>query len=226
VTRIGIIDRRRIIKRDAISAYGTVLRDEGKRSARLLIEGKFVGEEATKGITSLRTKYKKGEPLTLISSMSFLSNIHKVLIEDIQIQTSYAVQLAYNYQLILREYVETVPAKDGPPPSQKGDALQQVNSQATNTLQEMKQDSAGVLQDAQALEGLTSKAGGDIEKLKQASSDALQKAKALEEIGSQAVDAFQNLDNDNLTPSQKAEALQQVGLKAADAKKEIEEEYF
>ena len=65
VSRIGIIDKRRIIKHDALSAYGTILRDEGKPSARLLIEGKFVGEEATKGIASLRTKYKKGEPLTL-----------------------------------------------------------------------------------------------------------------------------------------------------------------
>ena len=53
VKRIGIIDDRRIIKHSVPGGYGTVIEDRGKESARLLIEGQFVGEEAMNGITSL-----------------------------------------------------------------------------------------------------------------------------------------------------------------------------
>ena len=108
VTRIGTIDRRRIIKHDASAVYGTIVDDQGKASARLLIEGRFVGEDAMNGMSSLRTKYKKGEPINLVSDITLLSSINKVMIEELRIQMSSSVQLSYEYQMILREYVETV----------------------------------------------------------------------------------------------------------------------
>ena len=196
VTRIGTIDRRRIIKHDASAVYGTIVDDQGKASARLLIEGRFVGDDAMTGMSSLRTKYKKGEPINLVSDITLLSSINKVMIEELRIQMSSSVQLSYEYQLILREYVETVKKQSAIAPPQKAQAAAAVGSQAADALQELKQDASA----------------------------ALQKAQSLAEVGAQAVGAFKDLGSNKLTPSQKAQALQEVGSQASQSLKEIEED--
>ena len=142
VSRIGTIDRRRIIKHDASAVYGTIVDDQGKASARLLIEGRFVGDDAMNGMSSLRTKYKKGEPIDLVSDITLLSSINKVMIEELRIQMSSSVQLSYEYQMILREYVETVKKQGATAPPQKAQALAAVGSQAAGALQELKQDAS------------------------------------------------------------------------------------
>ena len=196
VSRIGTIDRRRIIKHDASAVYGTIVNDQGKASARLLIEGRFVGDDAMNGMSSLRTKYKKGEPIDLVSDITLLSSINKVMIEELRIQMTSSVQLSYEYQMILREYVETVKKQGATAPPQKAQALAAVGSQAAGALQELKQDASA----------------------------AAQKAQSLKEAGAQAVGAFEDLRSNKLTPSQKAQALQEVGSQASQALKEIEED--
>ena len=196
VSKIGTIDRRRIIKHDASAVYGTIVDDQGKASARLLIEGRFVGEDAMNGMSSLRTKYKKGEPINLVSDITLLSSINKVMIEELRIQMSSSVQLSYEYQMILREYVETVKKQSATAPTQKAQALAAVGSQAADTLQELKQDVSA----------------------------ASQKAQSLAEIGAQAVGAFKDLGSNKLTPSQKAQAIQEVSSQASQALKEIKED--
>jgi hypothetical protein len=196
VTRIGTIDRRRIIKHDASAVYGTIVDDQGKASARLMIEGRFVGDDAMNGMSSLRTKYKKGEPINLVSDITLLSSINKVMIEELRIQMSSSGQLSYEYQMILREYVETVKKQSAKAPPQKAQALAAVGSQAADALQELKQDASA----------------------------ALQKAQSLAEVGAQAVGAFKDLGSNKLTPSQKAQALQEVGSQASQALKEVEED--
>ena len=123
MTRIGTIDRRRIIKHDASAVYGTIVDDQGKASARLMIEGRFVGDDAMNGMSSLRNKYKKGEPINLVSDITLLSSINKVMIEELRIQMSSSGQLSYEYQMILREYVETVKKQSAIAPPQKAQAL-------------------------------------------------------------------------------------------------------
>ena len=196
VSRIGTIDRRRIIKHDASAVYGTIVDDQGKASARLLIEGRFVGDDAMNGMSSLRTKYKKGEPIDLVSDITLLSSINKVMIEELRIQMTSSVQLSYEYQMILREYVETVKKQGATAPPQKAQALAAVGSQAAGALQELKQDASA----------------------------AVQKAQSLKEVGAQAVGAFEDLRSNKLTPSQKAQALQEVGSQASQALREIEED--
>jgi len=196
VSKIGTIDRRRIIKHDASAVYGTIVDDQGKASAMLLIEGRFVGEDAMSGMSSLRTKYKKGEPINLVSDITLLSSINKVMIEELRIHMSSSVQLSYEYQMILREYVETVKKQSATAPPQKAQALAAVGSQAADTLQELKQDA----------------------------STALQKAQSMAEIGAQAVEAFKDLGSNKLTPSQKAQAIQEVSSQASQALKEIKED--
>ena len=196
VSKIGTIDRRRIIKHDASAVYGTIVDDQGKASARLLIEGRFVGDDAMNGISSLRIKYKKGEPIDLVSDITLLSSINKVMIEELRIEMSSSVQLSYEYQMILREYVETVKKQGATAPPQKAQALAAVGSQAAGALQELEQDASA----------------------------AVQKAQSLKEVGAQAVGAFEDLRSNKLTPSQKAQALQEVGSQASQALREIEED--
>jgi len=224
VSRIGTIDRRRIIKHDASAVYGTIVDDQGKASARLLIEGRFVGEDAMNGMSSLRIKYKKGEPINLVSDITLLSSINKVMIEELRIQMSSSVQLSYEYQMILREYVETVKKQSAIAPPQKAQALAAVGSQAADALQESKQDASAALQKAQSLQEGASQAADALQESKQDASAALQKAQSLAEVGAQAVGAFKDLDSNKLTPSQKAQAIQEVGSQASQALKEIEED--
>jgi hypothetical protein len=222
VKRIGTIDKRRIIKHDIPALYGTIVTDEGKESARLLIEGQFVGEDAMNGMSSLRKKYKKGEPLNLISDLTTLSNINKVLIENLRIQMKSSVQLSYEYEMILREYVE--PKKpSASAPSQKAQALKEVGSEATGALQELKQGSAAVSQQAGVLGQEGSKALGQLQEMEQEVSAATQKAQALREVGTQAVEALRGLDEGKKTPSQKALALAEVGSQASKVLKDLEE---
>jgi hypothetical protein len=224
VSRIGTIDRRRIIKHDASAVYGTIVDDQGKALARLLIEGRFVGEDAMNGMSSLRIKYKKGEPINLVSDITLLSSINKVMIEELRIQMSSSVQLSYEYQMILREYVETVKKQSAIAPTQKAQALAAVGSQAADALQELKQDASAALQKAQSIQEGASQAADALQELKQDASAALQKAQSLAEVGAQAVGAFKDLGSNKLTPSQKAQAIQEVGSQASQALKEIEED--
>lgn len=215
VKRIGIIDDRRIIKHSVPGGYGTVFEDRGKESARLLIEGQFVGEEAMNGITLLRKKYKKGEPLNLTSDVSLLSNINKVLIEDIRIQMSSSGQMSYDYELILREYVEPPKKPSVLPPSQKAEALKDVSSNATNVLQDLKQEAESASQELKGLGEAGSEVAGELQKLEQKASEASQKAQALVEVGSKAVQAIEGLDDGGTSPSQKAQAIAEIGSQAS-----------
>ena len=221
VKRIGIIDDRRIIKHSVPGGYGTIFEDKGKESARLLIEGQFVGEEAINGITSLRKKYKKGEPLNLTSDVTLLSNISKVLIEDIRIQMSSTIQMSYDYEMILREYVEPPKEPSVLPPSQKAEALKDVSSNATNALQELKLGAATASQELQSLGEAGSEAAGELQKLEQDVSAASQRAQSLAEVGSKAVQAIEGLDDGGTTPSQKAQAIAEVGSQASKVLKEL-----
>jgi hypothetical protein len=176
------------------------------------------------GVSILRSKYKKGEPISLVSDMSLLSNIQKVMIEDLRVQMTSTVQLSYSYQMILREYVEA--SKKQPTasaPSQKAAALQAVGTQAADTLQETQQDVAAAVQKAQAA---GAQAADTLQEMKNRASSAVQRAQEIREAGSQAINTIENLGNDNLSPSQKAEAMQEVVSKASQIKKEIEEDYF
>jgi hypothetical protein len=89
------------------------------------------------GMSSLRTKYKKGEPTNLVSDITLLPSINKAMIEELRIQMSSSVQLSYEYQLILREYVETVKKQSAIAPPQMAQALAAVASQAADALQEL-----------------------------------------------------------------------------------------
>jgi hypothetical protein len=222
VKRIGTIDKRRIVKHEIPSLYGTIVTDEGKESARLVIVGQFVGEDAMNGMSSLRKKYKKGEPVNLISDLTTLSNINKVLIEDLRIQMKSSMQLSYEYEMILREYVEPKKASASAP-SQKAQALKEVGSEAAGALQELNQGAAAAVQQAGGLGQEGPKALGGLQELEQETSAAIQEAQALKEVGMEAVGALRGLDEGNTTPSQKAQALAEVGSHAAKVFKDLEE---
>ena len=224
VTRIGTIDRRRIIKHDASAVYGTIVDDQGKASARLLIEGRFVGDDAMTGMSSLRTKYKKGEPINLVSDITLLSSINKVMIEELRIQMSSSVQLSYEYQLIL-QHVETVKKQSAIAPPQKAQALARGFLTVGRCFARTKTGCIGSAPESsistrRCLAGVRCFARTKTGCIGR----SLQKAQSLAEVGAQAVGAFKDLGSNKLTPSQKAQALQEVGSQASQALKEIEED--
>jgi hypothetical protein len=222
VKKIASLDKRRIIKYDSSAVYGTIIKDHGRISARIMIEGQFMGEESTQGMSTLRRKYKLGEPVSLVSDLTLLSGINKVMIEDLQIQISTSVQMSYDYQMILREYVETDKKQSNPPPSQKGVALSNVNSQASSALQKLKQVESGVLIPESIPESILS-AAKDLPELKQDVSTVTQKAQSLKERGEGAIALAKSIVDNKSTPSQRAQALTEVATQAKQALDEVKE---
>src|SRR4029079_2401539 len=134
IKKMATINKRRIVKHSASGLYGTIVEDAGRNATRILIQGQFIGQDALDGITTLRAKYRKGEPVNLISDVSLLSNIDKVMIDELRIHNVSTVQIAYGYEMILREFIEPPAGESAPPPSQQVVAKQEVNSQANESL--------------------------------------------------------------------------------------------
>ena len=222
VKKIASLDKRRIIKYDSSAVYGTIIKDHGRISARIMIEGQFMGEESTKGMSTLRRKYKLGEPVSLVSDLTLLSGVNKVMIEDLQIQISTSVQMSYDYQMILREYVEIDKKQSNTPPSQKGEALSKVNSQASSALQKLKQAEADALIPESIPESVLS-AAKDLPELKQDVSAVIQKAQSLKERGEGAVALAKSIVDNKSTPSQRAQASAEVATEAKQVLDEVKE---
>ena len=222
VKKIASLDKRRIIKYDSSAVYGTIIKDHGRISARIMIEGQFMGEESTKGMSTLRRKYKLGEPVSLVSDLTLLSGVNKVMIEDLQIQISTSVQMSYDYQMILREYVEIEKKQSNTPPSQKAEALSKVNSQASSALQKLKQVEADALIPESIPESVLS-AAKDLPELKQDVSAVIQKAQSLKERGEGAVALAKSIVDNKSTPSQRAQALAEVATEAKQVLDEVKE---
>jgi hypothetical protein len=115
VRKLNILGRRKLVEQKVAGAYGSTISDVGRRANRILIEGEFMGESATQGITQLRTKYRAGKPMEFVSELSTYAQIPKVLIEELQIVSSSGFQNHYKYRMILREYVEPPPEEQTPP---------------------------------------------------------------------------------------------------------------
>lgn len=117
VSRISAGARRSLVEHRVASANGSVLKDSGREAMRIALEGEIVGETAKDSMASLRSKYETGEPLSFASDLTTLTQVQKVLIEELRIYQLAGEANHFHYSLALREYVEPPPS-DQPPPSQ------------------------------------------------------------------------------------------------------------
>src|SRR6478752_707522 len=141
IRKLGIHDKRKLSEHRGSSTYGSILSDNGRHSMRIIIEGDFFGKNAKQTMTLLRSKYKAGKPLPLISELTLLSQLHNVLIEELNVYTLWKLPICYSYSMILREYKE--PKQQAPgglglaAPSQIAQAKSGVERQSMNIMQSL-----------------------------------------------------------------------------------------
>ena len=104
IRKLGIHDKRKISEHRGSNTYGSILNGTGRHSMRILVEGDFFGKNAKQSMALLRSKYKAGKPLQLISELTLLSQFHNVLIEELNISTLWKhlllLQLQYDFKRI------------------------------------------------------------------------------------------------------------------------------
>jgi hypothetical protein len=121
VSRISTRALRSLVEHRIAGTNGSVFTDTGRVALKVVVEGEIMGETAKQSIAMLRSKYEAGEPVPFTSDITTLLQIHKVVIEDVQIFQRPGELNHYHYGLLLREYQEP-PSSDSEPPDQKKDA--------------------------------------------------------------------------------------------------------
>jgi len=81
-------------------------KDMGRSASRVDVEGDVLGEGSHETIGELRSKYLKGEPLEFVSKVTLESDINKVMIEELEINSVKGRPFHFQYRLLLVEYVE------------------------------------------------------------------------------------------------------------------------
>ena len=90
------------------SSYDKVNGNTGRFSARIVVQGDIIGENAQDGITMLRSKYKKNKPCSFVSDLSALWGIEKVIIEELHIYNFAKFPQRFAYEMKLLEYNEPI----------------------------------------------------------------------------------------------------------------------
>ena len=132
IQNLEISDKRSIIEHKTAGIQGGVILDQGRSSTVVSISGVFIGEEAKIAVEQLRVKFKAGVPVQMLSNISGIVEINKVIIQDFTFREEQGFQSQYTYEIKLCEYVEP-PQDDDSPPDQEEDAEEEVEEEAENT---------------------------------------------------------------------------------------------
>lgn len=104
--RLDLDKKRKLPDQNAGNSFEGTGKDMGRNASRVIVEGDILGEGAHETVGELRKKYLKGEPLEFVSKSSLESDINKVLIEELDINSVKARPYHFQYRLLLVEYVE------------------------------------------------------------------------------------------------------------------------
>ena len=213
IRRIGLLDKRRVNEHRLASTYGSVLSDVGRPAITIVLEGEFAGRDSMESIGLLRSKYKSGKPLSFISDLTLLTQVEKVLMQELQIHNISHMHKTFRYYMVLREYKEPKESADspdkGPPPMTKM-AKQQVDQAVKDAAQSVAADTArDALQTtaqsaAQSLASQAAQATGPI----QAAANNI--SQAVSSQAQQATGAVQSVAN-SITQAVSSQAQQATG---------------
>ena len=145
IRKIGLLNKRRVLEHRLASTYGSVLNDVGRPAITIVLEGEFTGRNSMESIALLRSKYRTGKPLSFISDISLLTQVEKVLMQELQIYNRSHMYKTFTYYMVLREYKEPKQLADdlaiGPPPMTKM-ATEQVNRAVNDAAQSVGVETA------------------------------------------------------------------------------------
>jgi hypothetical protein len=132
ILNLDIKDKRSIVEHKIPGMQGGVLQDMGREPIVIKFEGIVLGEESKQTLEYIRSKFKSGDPVQLLSDITGIAEINQVLIQDFNFLEEQGFQSQYKYDIVLREYVEPV-KEDEPPPDQEKEAEEETEEEAENT---------------------------------------------------------------------------------------------
>jgi Carboxypeptidase regulatory-like domain len=116
-------DNRSVVELRIPGATGNVLQEMGREPVRIIFAGRIWGPDRKTTIQKLLDKYGKRDPVPFSSDITTLTEVSKVLIEDLVLEAAAGKEDYLAYHIALREYRESKPTQQqSPPPSQAKEA--------------------------------------------------------------------------------------------------------
>ena len=106
VLDIKITKRRRLVEQRILGFNGSFFQDLGRDSIIVDFEGIIYGPEAKGEVEKIWNLFKRGEPVRFYSDITGISEISKVVIEDLRVNDTSGKVSRYKYYMRLREYIE------------------------------------------------------------------------------------------------------------------------
>ncbi len=115
ILRVWTTDKRSIVEHKVPGKEGSVLQDLGKHALRFAFLGEFIGPDAKNATQTLWGKFRQGKSLPFTSEIVALSDVNKVVIEQLDFEDLAGDVDHFRYHIVLREYTEPPPAEEEAP---------------------------------------------------------------------------------------------------------------
>ena len=132
VYSLNVIDKRKIVELEVIGSAGSVLQDMGCEPVKISVVGEMMGPESKNYIESMINKFNNNKPVEFASDLSSISEISKVIIENLLIQEVAGSPNRYKYHLSLKEHTENNGTQNVQQPSQVQAAAQEIANAIDN----------------------------------------------------------------------------------------------
>ena len=103
IQKLRTNQRRRIVELPVPGRAGSVLQDLNSEPADIELHGSLFAGERSEFLTSIREKFKGGEPLTFVADITAATDIQFVLIESLIVEESSRFPDQIDYYIKLRE---------------------------------------------------------------------------------------------------------------------------
>jgi hypothetical protein len=107
IERIESRERRRLARLAVPGLLGELQQDLGTASLAVEISGSLQGDEARDDfLTSVREKFRAGDPVSFVADITTATELDQVLIEELEVEEVNEAAGSFRYRVVLREYVE------------------------------------------------------------------------------------------------------------------------
>ena len=107
IERIESRERRRLARLAVPGLLGELQQDLGAGSLAVEIRGSLQGDEARdEFLTSVREKFRAGDPVSFVADITTATELDQVLIEELEVEEVNQAAGGFRYRVVLREYVE------------------------------------------------------------------------------------------------------------------------
>jgi hypothetical protein len=107
IERIESRERRRLARLAVPGLLGELQQDLGAGSLAVEIRGSLQGDEARdEFLTSVREKFRAGDPVSFVADITTATELDQVLIEELEVEELNQAAGGFRYRVVLREYVE------------------------------------------------------------------------------------------------------------------------